>query len=107
TPDVVRRIEIFVGAGREPIEHEVFLRTQRSAEWRLKWLGRFVRHSHLPPWPTRGARAFGPTALCKHSSRVAWHRRVRSSPPPRARRVSDSFRLNISLHSERATVSAR
>ncbi len=36
-PDVIRRVEILVSARREPVEHEVLLRTQRSAERRLKW----------------------------------------------------------------------
>src|SRR5262245_27686130 len=35
-PDVVCCVEILVGAGREPIEHEVLFRTQRPAEGRLK-----------------------------------------------------------------------
>jgi hypothetical protein len=38
-PNVVGRVEIFVGAARESIKHEVLLRTQRSAKWRLKWFG--------------------------------------------------------------------
>src|SRR6185369_1193668 len=39
TPDVIRRVEILVGAGRESIQHEIFLRSQRAAEWRLHRLG--------------------------------------------------------------------
>jgi hypothetical protein len=32
TPDVIRGVEILIGARRQPIEHEKFLRTQRTAK---------------------------------------------------------------------------